>query len=291
MIVLQEGDEWIAACLAAACAQSLKPAHVTLIDLMGAIAPNDKTAADLAARNPGVQVLRPPSPLGTAACFNRAAALTRQSDYLLLLDSHAIPALDALERLAAAWADHPNVAVMGCKILGGDVETIAHLGSDMRGNAIPRHFGAGQRDTGQYRGVRDALSVQGAALAVRNDVWCELGGLDESFWPAHFEVADLCFRARGALWRVAVACDATVTYFGRRVPDELNAAERAIFFRNRTRFLLKHYRMREWCLRFAVDELRWILSPASRNMRWTALRALTGGILFPRRHAPQTVQE
>jgi GT2 family glycosyltransferase len=290
VIVLQNQAEWLPACLAAAMAQTLPPAHVTLFDNLSAIQPGDETARGLEKTFPEVRVMRAPKPLSFAACCNRAAASHRDAATLLLLNADAIPAMTTLETIAAALAAQPSVAVMGCKVLGGDVETIEHLGSRMRGNGLPDHFGRGERDEGQYHGVREALSVQSAALAVRSEVWCELGGLDESFWPAYFEVADFCFRARAAQWKTAVACDATVTYFGHRVPDGLDTAGRRMFFLNRARFLRKHYSAADWIKRFAPDEARWLCNGASRGMKSQALLATVQGLIRNRPSLPQTVQ-
>lgn len=291
VVVLQEAGQWIHAALAATHAQTLTPRQVTLVDNLSCRRPGDPTPARLEAAFPGVRIMRDDRPLSFAACCNRAAAATREADYLLLLDATTVPSLVALERLAAAFNQMPSAAVMGCKVLGGDVETIQHLGSAMRGNGMIDHHGSGETDHGQYRGVLDVLSVQAAALAVRVEVWCELGGLDESFWPAHFEVADFCFRARAAHWRIGVACEATVTHFAEMPPAGLDARERRLFFMNRARFLRKHYRPTDWFRRFIPDELRWIAGGSSRGMRIEALTGTAAGLLRPQPAQPQMVYQ
>ena len=287
IIVLAPHNEWIHGCLAAALAQSLPPAQISIVE--DAVAPAE--ADRIAEAFPSLQRIRHPEPLGFAAAINRAAARVRDAEFLLLLSPDGVLALDALEQLGMALRAHPNAGLMGCKVLAGDVETIQHVGSEMMGNAMPRDLGRGEVDSGQYGGVREVLGVQVAAVAVRPEIWCELGGLDESFWPSYFEIADYCFRLRAAHWRVGVACDATVTHFENAPPHGLRPEQRPLFFANRARFLRKHYRGKRWWNRYLPDELRWLVRAESRGMRLIAVRTMLAALVRPRSSRPQTVQQ
>src|SRR5437867_927232 len=83
-------------------------------------------------------------------------------------------------------------------------KTLPHVGGALRPNALSYHLGEGEEDLGQYRGLLPCDYVQGAALAIRRSLWDELSGFDEGFYPAYFEEADLCRRAKNAGWDVAV---------------------------------------------------------------------------------------
>ena len=54
----------------------------------------------------------------------------------------------------------------------------------------------------------------GAFLMVRRDVWTELGGMDESFYPVWFEDADLCRRALDRGYRIRFTPDCSVVHQG-----------------------------------------------------------------------------
>lgn len=272
IVVPASKTEYVEACLSAVLAQTLPPAVVTLFDnaLVGG------SVGDLVSRNfRQVRVMRSHINLGFAAGNNRAAASIRDADFILLLDPDAIPALDVLENLARAFAEHTRAGVLGCKMLDRDVETIRHLGIQLSGNALPSDIGRGEPDRGQFSGIREVAGVQTAAMAIRAELWRELGGLDESFEPPFFEGLDFCFRARKAGWRVAVATDATVTHFRPWAPRRYDDSEKLeMFFRSRARFMRKHYGPLDWLVRYLPAEGKWLADVESKGMRALALRML-----------------
>jgi GT2 family glycosyltransferase len=44
--------------------------------------------------------------------------------------------------------------------------------------------------------------VTGAAFAIRHQAWETIGAFDEDFYPAYYEEADYCYRARQHGWGV-----------------------------------------------------------------------------------------
>jgi GT2 family glycosyltransferase len=146
---------------------------------------------------------------------------------------------------------------------------------------LPYHLGEGERDQGQYRGLIPCAYVQGAALAIRRSLWNEMGGLDESFFPAYFEEADLCRRVRDAGWKVATVCSARAVHHQDARAQVQSPAFLKMLFRGRARYLRKHYRVWDWITKFLPAEIQWLLSASSKGYRRLALRALwesfTGG--------------
>lgn len=57
----------------------------------------------------------------------------------------------------------------------------------------------------------------GFCLAIRRDLIEKIGGLDERFFPAHFDDHDYCLRAWAAGWKCAVARDVFVYHHGHAV--------------------------------------------------------------------------
>lgn len=285
IVVLQGPSPWLEACLAATQAQSLLPSQLTVFD----DASGHPFLSQLPRVFPQVRLMQSPRSLGHAAANNRAVAASREADFILLLSPDSVLSETALERLADCFARYSHCAVLGPKVLAGDVETIQHVGVSMRGNGLPDMIGGGELDTGQYGGFRDVLSLQVAAMATRTEIWSELGGLDESFWPAYYEQADFCFRTRSAGWSVGVTGDATVTHFNNTVPYGLDRKGMQAFFLNRGRFLRKHYRPKDWLLRYLGEELRWLLIKESKGIRGLALASTCKALVQPRQVKPQHV--
>jgi len=231
--------------------------------------------ADRVARDyPWVRLLISHYNRGFAGGCNWAAAQEPGPPLILFLNPDAELTPGCLQRLAEAFERHSRLGVAGCKLLRPDGQSLQHVGGALRPNALPYHLGEGELDRGQYRGLRPSEYVQGAALAVRRSVFDALGGFDEGFYPAYFEEADLCFRARRAGWGVAVVCEAAVIHHQdprRQVQDREFLK---MLFRGRARYLIKHYRPRDWLLRYLPAEVRWLLSRRSKTYRRLALRSL-----------------
>ena len=273
IVVLYNSEAWVEVCLRAAMAQTLAPWRITVFD-NGSV---DGGALMVEKKFPDALLLRSPRNLGYAAACNRAAQAVRNADLIVLLNPDAIMALTTMERLATSFKVRPDIGILGCKLLEPDVETIQHVGGIIEGNALTRNAGAGETDNGQYKGIRPAVTISGAVLAIRQDVWCELGGFDEGFWPAYYEETDFCLRARAAHWGVAVDCDATATHFHASEERWHDARFLELYFAGRARFLLKHYRPKDWLLSYLPAELKWLRYWGSRGMRRMALRTIWQG--------------
>jgi GT2 family glycosyltransferase len=151
---------------------------------------------------------------------------------------------------------------------------IQHVGGELRANGLSYHLGEGEEDRGQYTGVREAAYVQGAAMAVRREVFERLGGFDENFFPAYYEEADFCLRVRRSGGRVGVVCEAAVAHHQDPVKQVHSERFLELYFRGRARFLIKNYRLRDWIFRYFPAEARWLASRDSKRYRRIALKSL-----------------
>lgn len=234
---------------------------------------SDDGAEFVAQSYPRAKLMRSRYNRGFAGGCNWGAEQTN-SDIIFFLnpDTQILP--DCLSQLAVAFALHPNLGIAGCKLLEPGGRIIQHVGAEIRPNGLTYHIGEGEKDKGQYTGLRPCAYVQGAALAVRRSVWNELHGFDEGFFPAYFEEADLCRRARDAGYEVAVYCEAEVIHH--QDPSKQVQSRRFLemLFRGRARYLLKHYSPKDWVTKFWPAELKWLLSPNSKGYRRIALRTL-----------------
>lgn len=70
-----------------------------------------------------------------------------------------------------------------------------------------------EKDTGQYDDDIEITWASGAALAIKKDVFEELGGFDEDF-QFHMEEIDLCWRTLNAGHRIVYTHESTVFHLG-----------------------------------------------------------------------------
>lgn len=128
---------------------------------------------------------------------NRARA-SASSAVLVFVNDDFIPRTDDwLDQLIAPLED-PVVGIVGATLLYGD-ETVQHVGIGLvHGNF--HHFFIGEklehpRVSQLIQMNREVDAVTGACLAIRTDLFDEVGGLFEGF-PLNFNDVDLCLKVR-----------------------------------------------------------------------------------------------
>lgn len=237
VIVLNwNGRPYLEACLSALVEQTYAPERVLLIDN----ASTDNSVSFVRARFPQVEVWENGGNVGFAA-GNNTALRGLASDVALLLNPDVILSIDCLAALAATLAVDPAIGIAGCKLWYPDGQTIQHAGGIItHPQAMPRHFGVGEHDTGQFNSVRDVDYVIGAAMAARREMLDQIGLFDEAFF-LYFEDSDLCARARRAGYRVVYEPAATAVHVESVVAVRGSFAYYQRFHTGRWRYLLKHF--------------------------------------------------
>ena len=137
--------------------------------------------------------------LGFGGAVNFAAERAR-GGYLVLLNDDCVVQRGWLEALVDTEQRRERCAVVGSTYLNPDgslQEAGALLWSDGTTDAV----GAGA-PAGYMAFERRVDYSSGGSLLIRKDVWDELGGLDESYYPAYFEDVDFCLRVVEAGWEV-----------------------------------------------------------------------------------------
>lgn len=143
--------------------------------------------------------------IGVAACT---------SDVLLLLNNDVEVTVEGLLEQVLAHARRPEVGVVGSRLLYRD-DTLQHggmllgRGPTQEQPVMASHVlrGAGRADCGylhQLDTVRNCQAITGAMLAVRREVFDQVGGFDEVVLPAEFNDVDFCLKVRRAGLRVIV---------------------------------------------------------------------------------------
>ncbi len=208
----------------------------------------DDTATVVPARFPEVRVIRAGGNLGFARAANRAVAQAA-GEWLLLLNSDARLAPDALERALGWMRSHPDCGVAGAQLLhpdGSRQNSIANfptlatelLNKSLLRRLFPRRFPGKEKAAA---GPLDVESVVGAFFLVRRTLWDRLGGLDERYF-FFLEETDFCLRTRQASMRVVHLPEVSVWHGQGQTARQAVAAARIEYWRSRYAYFRKHHR-------------------------------------------------
>ena len=191
---------------------------------------------DLAMRDPRVRVDCSAGNLGFAAATNRGVALA-SGELLVLLNNDTVPLSPWLERMARHLAD-PAIGLVGA--------VTNRAGNEAEIATTYRTYGELESFVSSHAsaGIRDLFDIRTATMfcvAIRRDVWDEVGPLDEVFEMGLFEDDDYSMRVRASGLRVVCAEDVFVHHFGQASIGQLagNGAYGALFHANRMRWEAK----------------------------------------------------
>jgi len=127
------------------------------------------------------------------------AASHASGKYIVFLNNDTFVLDDWLDELLAPFDRFKNVGLVGAKLLMAD-GTLQEAGGIIWCDGSGWNFGRGQDPRiCQFNYVKDTDYASGAAIALSQALWQQLGGFDERFVPAYCEDTDLAFaiRARG----------------------------------------------------------------------------------------------
>ena len=173
-------------------------------------------------------------------CNDGAAAA--RGDVLLFLNNDTVVLPGAVEALSQT-ALEPDVGAAGLRLLYPD-DTIQHAGVVMirtrGGMVVPHHvFHHQAGDLAAARCVLDLDAVTGACLAIRRELFHELGGFDEAYVNG-WEDVDLCLRIRVSGRRVVYRGDLHLIHDEGRTRGEVKGFDRnAEVFYTRWRHVLE----------------------------------------------------
>jgi GT2 family glycosyltransferase len=145
--------------------------------------------------------------------MNGQGAQAATGSVILFMNDDVFPvAPDWLDRMAAHLAQ-AHVGVVGALLLYPS-QKIQHAGVVVGGHLGPTHIGRFLRESALWpwlKITREVTAVTGACLAIRREVWDELGGFDPRF-PVNYNDTDLCLRARRLSYRVILEADAVLIH-------------------------------------------------------------------------------
>ncbi len=265
IVLVWNGADYLDACLQSVLAQDYAPLRVLVVD-------NDSTdrSVEIARRYlPRIRLIQTGYNFGFAGGINVGLAET-DADIVILLNQDTVVQPGWLQAIAATFAGHAEVGIVGCKLYYPRSRTLQHAGGWVRRpDAFSYHIGQDEEDSGQYDTLTDADYVTGAAFAIHRRVLDALGGLDDLFFPAFYEEIDYCYRARRSGFRVVYQPQAVVEHYETTSLAPQSYRRVLSFHRNRLRFVLRHWEMPDLTAlvlaeREAITATRWLEDAAAR---------------------------
>ncbi len=187
---------------------------------------------------------------GFTGGMNTALAASR-SPWVLALNADARPAPDALTRLLARAAAHPDLrtgAVTGRLVRPPAADGTRRLDAcGMRLTRTWRHLdrGSGEPDRGQYMAPERVFGATGAACLYRREALDD-AAVDGEVFDTRFhsfrEDAELCFRLRERGWEILYEPAAVTEHRRFNLPERRSAMPAAVNYHSlKNRYLLRLY--------------------------------------------------
>jgi hypothetical protein len=165
--------------------------------------------------------------------------------YVLVLNDDTIILDGALDKMVHFMEGHPEVGILGCKILNSDGSLQWSCG---KGSSHKfEYFKSGVlkplmpffRDR-HFEYTQEVSWVTGACLLVRSEAIRAIGGFDENI-IIYWEDGDWCYRMIRAGWKVVFYPDASIIHYFGQTRKQYLARDMYIIYQSRLYFFSKHY--------------------------------------------------
>jgi GT2 family glycosyltransferase len=212
------------------------PSEILIVDN----ASGDGSAETLRGSLNGVRVIESPANLGFSGGCNIGirAALGGGAGLVLLVNSDAVLAPDAIDHLLTAMAGNPGLGIAAPVLVSReepDHVSSAGISFSSRTGRM-RHRGPGRRIAALGpRSVHLVDAVSGCVMLIRREVFERIGFLDEAYFFS-FEDIDFCLRARSAGFQTGCVQDAVAYHEGGRTIGRRSA--RRVYFATRNHLRL-----------------------------------------------------
>ena len=211
----------------------------------------DDSVAVIERAFPQVHLVHASFNLGFAGGINlgvERAFAEDELDAVVLLNQDCLVEPQWLDALCAGLDGDAEAAIAGCTLLNAD-GAVNHAGARLD---LPLAYSHHLTDVTAAPTRMDY--VTGAVFAIRRAAWQMLGPLDEDFYPAYYEEADYCYRARRRGWGVLYVPSAQVRHLQMsrqwRKDPLLHWTQQ---HRARYRFIAKHFSGGDLAAFFAAE--------------------------------------
>ncbi len=233
------------------CVRSLQGVAYSNLDVL--VVDNasvDGSVTALGAQFPELRVIRNAKNLGYAEGNNVGIrhALSRDADYVLLLNNDTVVDKDLLHELVRVATTQPRAGIVGPKIYDYRDQTkiwFAGANIDWSTGDSP-HLGLGEYDQGQFHQVLEVDRVTGCAMMVRRSVFERVGLFDPRYF-LYYEDVDLCVRATKAGYTSLCVQTAKVWHKESSSTKANQGSDLHTYYhiRNRLLFLQTHFEISE----------------------------------------------
>ncbi|MDH7912393.1 glycosyltransferase family 2 protein [Winogradskyella sp. SYSU M77433] len=209
-------------------------------------ASTDNSVSFVSEHFPTVKIIQNIDNGGYAKGYNDALKKIQESLFCLV-NSDIEVTKDWLKPVLKEFNDHPSTAIIQPKILDyKDKSKVEYAGA--AGGFIDRYgypycrgriFNTVEEDKGQYNDIIDIFWASGACFFIRNAVFNNLNGFDESYF-AHMEEIDLCWRAFNQNHQIKYVGHSTVYHVGGATLKTNNPKKTYLNFRNSLFTLVKN---------------------------------------------------
>jgi len=233
---------------------------------------------------PIVKIVQNPRNYGYAKGNNEGAKVS-QGKYIIFLNNDTEVDANWLKELVKVIDNYPTVGICGGKILAlSNRNIILSAGGEI---FLPIMLygerGIFEEDVGQYSIYEPVLSVSGAALMIRKDLFKKLGGFDERY-VAYCEEVDLCWRVRLSGFEVIYTPKAKIFHKLGGTASWLNPQRRFFSRRNMIATLMKNLSFKNQIflfptfLLFSIMESLFLSLFNTRNMVALMVKAIAWNI-------------
>jgi GT2 family glycosyltransferase/glycosyltransferase involved in cell wall biosynthesis len=268
LIVSWNGMEFLESCLRSLEEQTFPDFEVIVVD-------NGSTdgSPDLIARQfPDVKLIKFQTNRGFTCGIN-AGIEAASGDIILLLNQDTVVLSGWIENMVKGLAEDQQIAIVGCKILYPDRQTLQHAGGVLHLNGLTDHYGAGEMDQGQHDSDRDCDYVTGAAFGFKASLVDHIGLFDERYSPAYFEELDFCLRALRHNFRVRYLHKPKIIHYESSSTGKFSPRFLYLYHRNRLKFMQKHFNLKYMLGTFRRVETQWLRTSLPKDQLIPLLRA------------------
>jgi GT2 family glycosyltransferase len=222
VIVSWNAKDYLRKCLRSLADACARLEHEVIVVDNGS---SDGSPEMVEAEFPEVRLIRNAHNAGFAAANNQGLAIAR-GRYLALVNSDVELFPDTMERLIAFMEAHPDVGLLGPKVLNADrtIQPSCRTFPSLRSwlfrtlaldTAFPRSrlFGEHFMTHWSRDEVRDVDVLSGCFWLIRRSAYEQVGGLDTRFFM-YAEDMDLCRRYRQAGWRTTFCPEGQIIHYG-----------------------------------------------------------------------------
>jgi len=209
-------------------------------------ASTDDSVAFISERFPTVKIIENTENGGYAKGYNEALK-NIEEPLLCLLNSDIEVTKNWLQPIVTEFNTDTKTAIIQPKILDyknkSYFEYAGAAGGFIDKYGYPycrgRIFDTIEEDKSQYNDTKTIFWASGACFFIRNSVFMDLGGFDESYF-AHMEEIDFCWRAFNNNYQTRYVGTSTIYHVGGATLSNINPKKTYLNFRNSLFTLLKN---------------------------------------------------